>query len=92
MEYPADLPEIIQYRTGKITRTSLCRRPVRYIGTSGCTDAALVCPRIPIGADAWRVQSSDQWRPLSELPEAWLPFLNRERGTEMDPRPKVKTR
>lgn len=97
IEFPPDLPEIIQYRLrtpilfpgtfdrGVTTRVALPRRQVQFIGSSGVSDAYLVCVAIPPGADAWRVPAGD-WQPLSNLPAAWMPFLNRQRGGEMDAR------
>lgn len=88
MTFPDDLPGFIEYRVGDTVRTALPRRPVQSISSSGATDAALVCPQIPIGAEAWRVPPATSWSKLSDLPAAWLPFLNRERGTVMDSRPR----
>lgn len=97
MIFPADLPEIIHYRLstpilfpgtfdkGVTTRIALPRRPVQFIGSSGVSDAYLVCPIIPPGADAWRL-TGGEWQPLSTIPRTWIPFLNRERGGEMDSR------
>lgn len=91
MKFPEDLPEILYWRMGECVKPTLCRRPVSYQASSGRTDAPEVCPQIPYGADGWRLSDDEPWRPLSELPQAWLPFLNRPRGSEMDPRPKVQT-
>lgn len=41
---------------------------------------------IPYGCTGWREGGTKAWRPLSEIPKHWLPFLNRERETEMDSR------
>jgi hypothetical protein len=90
MTFPPDLPWLIEYRLDFAVLTAMPRKPVEFIGSSGATNAAQVCPRIPYGARAWRVPGGP-WRPLSEMPKDWLPFVNRERGTEMDPRPKLKT-
>jgi len=93
--FPDDLPEILFYRLGTATHPvslpTLPRRPVRYVSSNGQTDAAIVCPRIPYGAQSWRIDPEDEWQPLDTIPKHWLPFLNRERGTEMDPRPKIGT-
>jgi hypothetical protein len=75
---PDDLPGILYYRVGCTVRATLPRRPVSYVGSSGATDAAQVCPNIPHGADAWREEPAGAWRPLKELPPAWLPWLNRD--------------
>lgn len=88
MIYPADLPNVIEYRCGKTVRISLPRQPVKYISTSGNTNAAQICPMIPYGCDGWRLSADKDWRPLKTIPAHWMPFLNRERGTELDPRPK----
>ncbi len=88
MNFPADLPEILEYRLGVVLIRALPRRPVFYVGSSGKTNATEVCPRIPHGATGWRLTTEEEWKPLDTLPAAWMPFLNRERGTQMDPRPK----
>jgi hypothetical protein len=72
--------------TPGVILTALPRRPVRIKGSNGESDAAVVRPRIPYGATAWSVDG-ETWRPLHELPNHWMPFLNRQRGTEMDARP-----
>ncbi len=87
-DFPEDLPWIIEYRVGKMVLTTLPRRPVNFRGSSGTTDASTVRPRIPVGTDAWRVPPSLKWLRLDRLPKHWIPFLQRERGTPMDPRPK----
>lgn len=93
--FPDDLPEILFYQLGTarhpVSQPTLPRRPVRYISSSGLTDSAIVCPRIPYGAQGWRVDPEDAWQPLDTIPKHWLPYLNRERGTQMDPRPKLGT-
>lgn len=88
--FPADLPWILEYQVGRTVRMTLPRREVRFVGTSGDTDANEVCPRIPLGATGWRRAGEMEWRGLEEIPRHWLPFLQRERETEMDPRPKMK--
>jgi hypothetical protein len=75
---------MVSYRVGDMIIHALPRRPVQGVGGNGQTDAAVVTPQIPVGADAWR--DGNEWRPLSEIPPAWMPFLNRERGGPMDPR------
>jgi hypothetical protein len=65
---------------------TLCRQPVRFVGSSGTTNAATICPRIPSGCDGWRRAGENDWRELKTIPPHWMPFLNRERGTELDPR------
>ncbi len=91
MKFPDDLPELVEYRIGVTVRGTLCRRPVRFIGSNGATDSPQVCPQIPIGTDAWRLPGGD-WKPLEAIPKHWMPFLDRERGTEMDPRDKRRKR
>lgn len=87
MEFPEDLPGIIEYhmRSGVILH-ALPRRPVETVSTSGKTTASYVRPTIPLGCDGWRLVAEEAWRPLSDLPMAWRPFLDRKRGTPMDPR------
>lgn len=87
MNFPSDLPWILEYRVGTVILTTLPRRHVQSVGTSGNSDAAVVRPRIPLGCDGWRRRGETQWHALDQLPKDWLPFLNRERGTEMDFRP-----
>jgi hypothetical protein len=87
VQFPDDLPLMLEYRVGSTVRPTLCRRPVRYIGTSGKTDAPMICPRIPRGADAWRRCGETVWYGFEQIPEHWLPFLQRMRESEMDPRP-----
>lgn|SRR5262245_20301956 len=87
---PDDLPEIIYWQLDFAVLTSLPRTPVQYVGSGGATNAAIVRPHIPYGTRAWRESEDGPWRPLKHLPPHWLPFLNRKRGTEMDPRPKDK--
>ena len=86
MNFPPDLPEIIEYATGPVSRYALPRKPVEFVSSSGKTTAAQVCPQIPYGASAWRLTCNHEWRPLSELPKHWLPFLQRARPSVMDPR------
>lgn len=86
MNFPDTLPEIIFYRCGKTSRPALPRRPVKYLRTSGATNAAEVCPQIPLGCTGWRADACGKWRPLSELPKEWMPFLNKMRPGPMDPR------
>ena len=92
MTFPDDLPHMLEYRVGCTVRTALPRRPVQSISSSGQDDAALVCPQIPYGATAWRRATEETWHPMRELPEAWLPFLNRERPSPMDFRPALEVR
>ncbi len=89
MTFPPDLPWIVEYRVGCTVRGALPRRRVESISSSGETNARIVCPTIPYGADAWRVAGGD-WQPLESIPEAWRPFLMRQRGTLMDPRPPLE--
>lgn len=88
--FPPGLPCIIEYACGPVVRYSLPRTPVEFISSSGKTTAAIVCPTIPRGTSGWRLSHQEEWRPLTELPEPWLPFLNRRRGTVMDPRPEPR--
>jgi hypothetical protein len=88
MNFPDDLPWMIEYQVGTVVLTTLPRRPVSFRGSSGTTDANVIHPRIPVGCTAWRPAGEMAWRPLLEIPRHWLPFLQRERGTPMDPRPK----
>lgn len=95
--FPDDLPLVIEYRLGPVSDAagnevyiSKCTYPFRsvsYISTSGKTDACMVCPRIPYGASGWRPLRQGEFRPMKDIPKHWLPFLQRERQTEMDPRP-----
>jgi hypothetical protein len=84
---PDDLPGIIYWQLDYAVLTSLPRTPVRFVGSGGATNAAIVRPCIPFGTRAWRTQPDNPWLPLDDLPTHWLPFLNRKRETEMDPRP-----
>jgi hypothetical protein len=84
--FPDDLPWMIEYRCGGTVRTALPRRPVEAVSTSGDTNARIVCPTIPHGCTGWRLPGNLCWRKLESLPPHWLPFLNRERGTWLDPR------
>ena len=88
--FPDDLPGILHYRVGKTIRIALPRTPVAYHGSSVATNATQVCPQVPLGCSGWQLVTDPKgfWRELSELPPAWMPFLNRERGTVMDPRHK----
>lgn len=90
MKFPVDLPWIVEYRCGKTVRATLCRHPVAFIGSNGATDSPQVCPQIPLGCDGWRLVGESDWKPLEDIPAHWKPFLERERGTEMDPRRKPK--
>lgn len=97
-EFPDDLPWVVVYRLGMsrghdgepcpIVKSTLPRRPVSFIGSSGNTDAAMVCPTIPHGCTGWKLLGETEWKPISELPPHWLPFLQRERGTAHDSRHK----
>lgn len=82
--FPDDLPEILFYRCGNTCLPTLPRTPVRSVGTSGKTDAAQVCPQIPLGATGWMLSLDTAWRPMSTLPARWMEFLNRKRGSAMD--------
>lgn len=88
--FPPGLPSILEYCCGPVVLYALPRTPVEFVSSSGKTTAALVKPTIPTGATGWRLSRQTEWRPLSELPTSWLPFLNRRRGTVMDPRPAPK--
>lgn len=88
MVFPDDLPAILEYRLGPVLIRALPRRPVAFVGSSGKTNATDICPQIPYGATGWRLVTEEEWRPLETLPASWMPFLNRERGTQHDPRPK----
>lgn len=76
--YPDDLPSILFYRmvSRVVVLLALPRRPVESMGSSGITNAPIVRRSIPPGADGWRIDSGD-WKPLSEIPKHWLPFLER---------------
>lgn len=76
---PDDLPSILWYRLrSHLAQVSaLPRRKVESRGSSGITNVNDVRPSIPYGADGWRADPNEAWRPLSDLPAAWLPFLNR---------------
>jgi hypothetical protein len=91
MIFPDDLPHILEYRVGDTIRATLPRRHVEYVSSSGDTNANEICPQIPFGADAVR-RIGGPWRKLSALPKAWLPFLYRQRPSEMDPRPMRKVK
>jgi hypothetical protein len=97
-EFPPDLPHVLHYRlpsavrckgamydSGITVRVALPRTSVQFLGSSGISNAQQVCPTIPPGADAWRVPGGD-WQPMNTIPLAWKPFLERQRGSEMDPR------
>jgi hypothetical protein len=90
MEFPPDLPGIIEYLCGPTVIHALPRKMVEYISSSGNTNCRDVHPRIPPGATGWRLATEEAWRPMSTLPETWLPFLHRRRHWEMDPRPLPK--
>lgn len=94
-EMPKDLPEVLVYRLSWskfykswITLATYPHRPVKFISSSGNTNASTVRPRIPHGCTAWRLLTDppDLWRKLDSLPSSWMPFLQRERGTLHDPR------
>ncbi len=93
MIFPDGLPFSLEYRMGNfangtpVVRTTLPRRPVSYMGSGGSTDSPTICPRIPFGATAWRRAGETEWRDLKTIPKEWLVFLNRERRSELDPRP-----
>jgi hypothetical protein len=89
MTYPPDLPWMLEYRVGATVIMTLPRRPVFFISSSGATDAAIVHPQIPYGCTGWRRVGEEAWRALETLPDHWRPFLQRERGTELDPRHKI---
>ena len=96
MVFPDDLPIILEYRlgtypSGVCTVVALPRTPVKFLSTSGNTNAHDVCPKIPFGCTGWKRMGDLEWKPVSELPESWLPFLNRKRPSEMDPRPPTRT-
>lgn len=90
---PADLPGMLEYRCptslGPVVITTLPRRPVESISSSGKTTAVTLHPNIPLGADGWRLATENEWHPMAELPRHWLPYLERQRGTVMDPRSRV---
>lgn len=88
--FPDDLPWMLWYRTRYTVLPTLPRKPVAFIGSSGDTNAHVVRPQIPYGATHWRVGDGDTWKPISELPARWLPFLDRTRPSQMDPRPKLE--
>lgn len=85
---PYSLPEIIYYRCGNVILTALPRTPVAFKGSSGATNAAIVKPRIPLGVTHFgaTIDGVRKWRPISEIPKEWLPFVQRNRRTAMDPR------
>lgn len=87
MDLPDDLPTILFYRVGKTCKPCLPRRPVQAVKAGGRTNAPVVCPQIPLGTTGWMLATDTDWRPLSDLPKHWLPFLNRERLSPMDFRP-----
>lgn len=87
MNFPPDLPNILEYRCGDTIRTTLPRRPVESVSTSGKTTAAIVCPQIPYGCTGWRKVGEEAWRMLDTIPASWKPFLQRERPSAMDFRP-----
>lgn len=99
MGFPADLPEVLIYRLSYsryykawIVLPTYPKRPVATISSSGNTDANRIRPRIPFGCTGWRLLTDPpgQWRQLDSIPSCWMPFLNRERGSPMDPRPKLE--
>ena len=89
MNFPDDLPEIMEYLTRSGTAIyTLPRTPVETISSSGKTNACYVCPEIPYGAIGWRRVWEKEWHVMEDIPAEWMPFLQRERGTQMDPRSK----
>ena len=90
MNFPDDLPFILEYRCGKTVRITLPRRPVSFVSTSGKSDAPLVCPQIPLGCSGWRRAGESEWRLMKDLPQAWMPLLERQRPSVMDPRTKER--
>ena len=87
MDFPSDLPWMIYYRMPSgVVRSTLPRKSVEFLGSSGATNAAVICPTIPLGADAWSMPGSDDWRPIDTIPQHWLPYLSRKRGTPHDGR------
>lgn len=90
MDFPADLPDILEYKLGDVLIRALPRTPIRFQGSGGRTNCTDVCQRIPHGAAGWRLMSEATWRPMATLPPHWMPFLNRKRPSQMDPRPEVK--
>lgn len=91
MTLPDDLPGMIEYKVGTMTLTTLPRRPVQSVGTSGDTDADIVRPMIPYGCTGWRLPQEPDWNPLSSIPAHWMPFLNRKRPSEIDMRDSLET-
>jgi hypothetical protein len=90
MTFPADLPGIIEYRNSVGIIRQLPRTKAESVGGNGNTNANVIHPTIPPGVTAWRVPPSIDWLPLDQLPPHWMPFLNRRRGSAMDPRPPIK--
>ena len=86
---PDDLPFYLEYRVGEVVLPVLCRRKVETHGSSGKTDACIVHPQIPFGADAVR-RVGGPWRELKDLPKAWMPWLDRARPSPGDPRAKAR--
>jgi hypothetical protein len=89
MQCPDDLPWMIEYRMNGPDEaprilSALPRRPVRAVGTSGKTDAPIIRPQIPLGANAWRLPGEQDWRPLGALPRHWMPFVNARPSSEKD--------
>jgi hypothetical protein len=74
---PDSLPWMIEWRVGKVVLTSLPRRAVESISSSGDTNADIVRPQIPMGCTGWRLPDEPEWRKMGELPKEWMPFLNR---------------
>jgi hypothetical protein len=76
--FPDDLPEFLFYRLGTakhpVSLPTLPRQSVRYISSSGLTDAASVCPRIPYGAQGWRVDPEDAWHDSTRSRNTGCPF------------------
>jgi hypothetical protein len=98
--FPDDLPSVIVWllntypdMTGQnggrpcdVVLASYPRRQVESISSSGDTNADTVRPQMPYGWKGWRLLGETVWHGLMEIPPAWLPFLDREKETPMDPR------
>lgn len=92
MTFPDDLPWMVEWRMNgpgerPCVLSSLPRRPVTAQGTSGKTDACIVRPQFPAGANAWRLPGRE-WQSLAAIPKHWMPFLDRKRESALDFRPK----
>lgn len=94
MDYPDDLPSLIEYSLGQMADgtpkilVAMPRRPIEMRGSSGKHNADIVHPQIPVGTLGWRPMGDTQWYSLESIPEHWLPFLQRERPGPLDPRPR----